>query len=302
MGGKSMLYIATVAHTPLVMRESFSASNFWRETREFGITHSLFSEAMAQILLTAAPSPDDLDNPLRGITPYPVFSRVREFMDRFGVEACTTAYGTTEIGQLFLFDEDFPPDVEACGRVRDGFDVRIVDEHDYPVGPGEIGELIVRSDDPWTLNAGYFRMPAETAKAWTNGWFHTGDAFRYDEHGHYFFVDRLKDAIRRRGENISSFEVESYVDDHPHVQRTAAIAVASALGEDDVKVVVVRVPDSDLTEPALVDWLFDHMPKYMVPRYIEFVDELPQTATLKIQKAKLRESPLNDRTWDRETR
>lgn len=300
MGGKSLLYIAASVHVPLVMRETFSAGRFWAEVREFGVTHSMFSEAMAHILLKAPPSPDDADNPLRGITSYPVFAQVREFLDRFGVQACTTAYGTTEIGQLFLYDEDFPPNVEACGRVRDGFEVRIVDEHDYPLGPGEVGELILRSAKPWTLNSGYYKMPAETARAWANGWFHTGDAFRYDEAGNYFFVDRLKDAIRRRGENISSFEVETYVDEHPEVQEVAAIAVASELGEDDVKVVVVRAPDSEITAAALVEWLGERMPKFMVPRYVEFVDELPRTATLKVQKAKLRESALNERTWDRD--
>lgn len=300
MGGKSLLFIAATVHVPIVMRESFSASNFWREVREFSVSHCMFSEAMAQILMMAPPASDDADNPLRGITSYPVFSRVREFMTRFDVEACTTAYGTTEIGQLFLFDDDFPPNLEACGRVRDGFEVRVVDEHDYPLGPGEVGELILRGTKPWTLNNGYYRMPAATAEAWARGWFHTGDAFRYDENGYYYFVDRLKDAIRRRGENISSFEVETYVDEHPEVEQTAAIAVSSAMGEDDVKVVVVLVSGSELTAPALSRWLEERMPRFMVPRYIEFVDGLPRTATLKVQKAKLREAALSDRTWDRE--
>lgn len=301
LGGKSLIYIAIRAEVPMVMRETFSASQFWPEVRRHGITHSLFSEAMAMMLLNAPAKDDDAENPLRGITPYPVFPQAREFMDRFGVEACTTAYGTTEVGQLFLFDDDFPPDIEACGRLRDGFEVQIVDDHDYPMGPNEIGELIVRSKHPWTLNAGYYKMPDKTAEAWRNGWFHTGDAFKYDEDGYFYFIDRMHDAIRRRGENISSFEVESYTIEHPEVQETAAIAVKSELGEADVKIVVVRVPGSSLTAPELIEWLSKRMPRFMVPRYVEFVDELPRThATLKVQKAKLRENPLNEATWDRD--
>ncbi|NKQ58062.1 ATP-dependent acyl-CoA ligase [Amycolatopsis sp. K13G38] len=302
LGGKSIVFIAADVQVTLVMRETFSAGKFWDEVRAFGITHSLFSEAMAQILMVAPVKDDDADNPLRGITPYPVFAQVRKFMERFGIESCTTAYGTTEVGQLFLYDEDFPPVLEACGRLRDDFEARIVDAHDYPLGPGEIGELLVRSKHPWVLNAGYYKMPQKTAEAWVNGWFHTGDAFKYDEDGNFYFIDRMRDSIRRRGENISSFEVESFVIDHPDVDEAAAIAVASALGEDDVKVVAVRAPGSSLTEAELLDWLTEKMPRYMVPRYLEFVTDLPKTdATMKVQKAKLRRDPLNDNTFDRET-
>jgi crotonobetaine/carnitine-CoA ligase len=179
--------------------------------------------------------------------------------------------------------------------------VRIVDEHDIEVPAGVVGELIVRTRVPWTVNAGYLGMPEQTAEAWRNGWFHTGDAFRYDEDGNFYFVDRIKDSIRRRGENISSFEVEAYVNEHPAVLESAAIAVPSEHGEDEVKVCVVLKPDGILEPEELIEHLIPRMPRFMVPRYVELVDALPKTeATQRVQKVLLREEPLNDKTWDRE--
>jgi crotonobetaine/carnitine-CoA ligase len=143
-------------------------------------------------------------------------------------------------------------------------------------------------------------MPDKTAEAWRNGWFHTGDAFRRDEQGRYFFVDRIKDALRRRGENISSFEVEGLVNAHAGVLESAAIPVPSEWGEDEIKVCVVR-NDVTLTEEQLVRDLIETMPRFMVPRYVEFADSLPKTeATQRVKKNLLRDDPLNDRTWDRE--
>ena len=143
-------------------------------------------------------------------------------------------------------------------------------------------------------------MPERTAEAWRNGWFHTGDAFRKDASGRYYFVDRIKDAIRRRGENISSFEVEALVTRHDGVLECAAVPVPSEWGEEEVKVCVVRA-DQDLTEERLVRDLISTMPRFMVPRYVEFVTDLPKTdATMRVKKHLLRDGALNDRTWDRE--
>jgi crotonobetaine/carnitine-CoA ligase len=145
-------------------------------------------------------------------------------------------------------------------------------------------------------------MPEATAHAWRNGWFHTGDGFRYDEDGNYYFVDRIKDAIRRRGENISSFEVEALVSQHPEVAESAAVAVPSAYTEDEVKVCVVLSVEATVSHEELLTFLEPIMPKFMLPRYVEFVDALPKTeATMRTQKVKLRDGALNERTWDRET-
>ncbi len=144
-------------------------------------------------------------------------------------------------------------------------------------------------------------MPEVTAEAWRNGWFHTGDAFRYDADGNYYFVDRIKDAIRRRGENISSFEVEALVAQHPEVSEAAAVAVPSEYMEDEVKVCVVLRDGAEVSHGDLIEFLVPRMPKFMVPRYVEFVGSLPKTeATMRTQKVKLRERALNETTWDRE--
>ena len=150
------------------------------------------------------------------------------------------------------------------------------------------------------MNLGYWKMPDKTVEAWRNGWFHTGDAFMVDADGWMYFVDRMKDSIRRRGENISSFEVEAIVNQHPAVQESAAIGVPAELGEDDVKIHVVLKPGESLTPSALIEYLEPRMPSFMLPRYIEFVTEFPKTdATFRTQKVKLREQAFNPNTWSR---
>jgi crotonobetaine/carnitine-CoA ligase len=148
---------------------------------------------------------------------------------------------------------------------------------------------------------GYFGRPEASAAAWRNGWFHTGDVFRRDGEGNLYFVDRLKDALRRRGENVSSFEVEAMVNAHPDVLQCAAIGVPSEFGEDEIKICVIARPGVALEPATLLEELATRMPRFMVPRYVEFVTELPRTeATLRVQKARLRERPFNERTWDRQ--
>ncbi|OQO92623.1 hypothetical protein B1813_10675 [Saccharomonospora piscinae] len=301
IGGKLIVYATASQGDSIVLREVFSSSNFWPDVREYGCTHVNIQGPMVQMLLNAPPAPDDADNPLRTMGCAPLPPDLAEFRRRFAIESTNTYYGQTEIGLPFVSTVSDPPNLASCGRLRDGYQARIVDEHDYPVPDGQVGELIVRTDHPWTMNAGYLGMPNETADAWRNGWFHTGDAFRVDPDGNYYFVDRFKDALRRRGENISSFEVESQVCEHPDVLETAAIAVPSELGEDDVMVLVVRVAESSLDGPELSGWLTERMPKFMRPRYIEFVDALPKTdATLRTQKAELRARGVTAATWDRD--
>lgn len=188
----------------------------------------------------------------------------------------------------------------TCGKVREGVEVRLVDRHDCEVAIGEIGEMLVRMDRPWGLNSGYNANPEATAEAWRNGWFHTGDAFRMDEDGYFYFVDRVKDAIRRRGENISSFEVELEVCAHPSVREATAIAVPSEFSEDEVMVVVAPAPNCTIDRAELSDFLAKRMPYFMVPRYIRILDELPKTPTAKVMKAELRKEGITADTWDRQ--
>jgi crotonobetaine/carnitine-CoA ligase len=177
---------------------------------------------------------------------------------------------------------------------------RIVDENDCEVAPGEIGELILRTDRPWAMNHGYYKNAEATVRAWRNGWFHTGDAFRRDADGQYFFVDRMKDAIRRRGENISSFEVETEVCAHPAVKEAAAVAVPSEHAEDEVVVGVSPAVGLAIDPEELVRFLIPRMAHFMVPRYVRVVPELPKTPTQKVQKHMLRSEGVTVDTWDRE--
>jgi carnitine-CoA ligase len=199
-----------------------------------------------------------------------------------------------------LAAEPNPTVAAACGKPRAGIEVRLVDAHDCEVAPGEIGELIIRSDAPWAMNHGYNKAPEATALAWRNGWFHTGDAFRVDRDGNYFFVDRFKDAIRRRGENISSFEVELEVAAHPAIREAAVVSVPSEHGEDDVLVAVSLAEGQALDPAELIHFLKPRMAHFMVPRYVRVLGDLPKTPTNKVEKYLLRRDGVTPDTFDRD--
>jgi crotonobetaine/carnitine-CoA ligase len=285
------------------MRERFSPTAFWDDVRTHGCTAAGIFGPLLNMLMMQPEKPDDADNPMIGMICAPLPETHDDFTRRFGVKLAT-GYGMSETGAVFMSRGWDIADWRSCGRVRQGppgFEVRVVNEHDEPLGPGEVGELIVRADEPWVLNAGYLGLPDKTAEAWRNGWFHTGDGFKYDEDGNFYFVDRMKDAIRRRAENISSMEVEVYVTSHPEVAESAAFGVPSEIGEEEVKVCVVRTEGSELTAEALIDFLEPQMPPFMLPRFVEFVDALPKTeVTMRIRKVELKADPFNDRTWDRQ--
>ena len=164
-----------------------------------------------------------------------------------------------------------------------------------------ICELVVRADDPFAFATGYFRSPEKTVEAWRNLWFHTGDRVVRQSDGYFRFVDRLKDVIRRRGENISSFEVEQVLLSHRAVANAAAFPVRSPLAEDEVMAAVLLHPGQHLTEAELIAFCEPRLPYFAIPRYLEFVRELPTTESGKVQKYKLRERGLTEKTWDRET-
>ncbi|MCF2533328.1 AMP-binding protein [Yinghuangia soli] len=284
-----------------VTRDKFSGTAFWDDVRAAGAVAAGLVGPMTALLHSLPARPDDADNPLRGIVLGPMIAEIAAFEARFGVRVATS-YGMTEVPPLVVTGWDHGP-WQTSGRVRTGYpwaEVRVVDEHDVPVPVGATGELVVRAGAPWALNAGYYKMPEATARAWRNGWFHTGDAFRQDEDSRFYFVDRMKDAIRRRGENISSFEVEAFVLDAPSVAECAAFAVPGSFGGDEVMIAVVPA-DGDKVDPAvLAQHLADRMPGYMVPRYIDVVEQLPRnTTSLRIQKHVLRERGVTAGTWDR---
>ena len=266
--------------------------------RELGVTCSVVLGAMTPFLLKAPASKDDADNPYRAALMVPLGEDAKEFAERFGCDVYTT-FNMTEVSSPIMSDKNLET-VGVAGKARPGVELRIVDEHDCEVETGTVGELIVRTDAPWAMNAGYNHSPEATAEAWRNGWFHTGDAFRKDEEGFFYFVDRMKDAIRRRGENISSFEVEAEVQLQPSVREVAAIPVASNESEDEVMIVVAEADGHTLDPIALIEALRERMPHFMVPRYVRVVPELPKTPTQKVQKHLLKAEGVTADTWDRD--
>jgi crotonobetaine/carnitine-CoA ligase len=302
VAGKAAIYAAFVHEARLVFRESFSLTAYWDDIRRYNCVFGGLVGPMAAMILGQPPSPTDADNPLRGVVMAPVIAEFAEFKRRFDVRVCT-GFGMTEIGYPFASGWELS-DHSTVGRVRTGppgFEVKLVNEFDEEVEPGQFGEMVVRTADPWIITSGYFHMPEKTAAAWRNGWFHSGDGFTWDADGNYFFVDRIKDAIRRRGENISSFEVESAVNEHPVVAESAVIGVPSELSEDEVKVVVVLEPGASLSPEDLITFLVPRLPRFMIPRYVEVTEALAKTdSTQRTQKFALREDALNERTWDRE--
>ncbi|MBI2738559.1 MAG: AMP-binding protein [Rhodospirillales bacterium] len=297
-GGTGAIYRMLVKGGSIALVESFNTNSFWDTVRATGTTCLTLLGAMVPFLLKLPPGPGDRQHTLRKVVLVPLSDDAQAFADRFGVDVYTT-FNMTETSWP-LVSERNPAVRGTCGRPREGIEARIVDDNDCEVAPGAIGELMLRADTPWTMNHGYHNNPEATARAWRNGWFHTGDAFRRDQDGNFFFVDRLKDAIRRRGENISSFEVEAELMAHPAVREAAAVAVPSEHGEDEVLAVVAPVEGHAVDPVELLGFLVPRMPHFMVPRYVRVLPELPKTPTQKVQKNLLRADGVTPDTWDRE--
>lgn len=298
IGGMGPPFVMLARGASVAMIDNFSTEDFWAVAKATQSTVVFLLGVMATFLLKAEPRPDDRDHTVKKAFMVPLTGDAPAFTERFGVDIYTI-FNMTEISSPSVSEAN-PTKIGTCGRVRDGVDVRLVDRNDCEVPIGEIGEMLVRTDRPWAMNSGYNANPEATAEAWRNGWFHTGDAFRRDEDGYFYFVDRVKDAIRRRGENISSFEVEADVCSHPAVREAAAVAVPSEFSEDEVMVIVAPVPGQKLEARQLAEFLIDTMPYFMVPRYIRILDELPKTPSAKVMKADLRKEGVTPDTWDRE--
>ena len=253
--------------------------------------------AMVPFLLKLPKSDADTNHPLKHVVTVPWNQDAVALARRHQIQM-RTSFNMTETCTPLMSDVN--PDVMGtCGKPRRGIEVRVVDEHDDIVPTGTVGELIIRTDRPWSMNSGYYKNPEAPARAWRNGWFHTGDAFRQDEQGNYFYVDRLKDSIRRRGENISSFEVESEVTAFPDVADAAAIAVMSELSEDEVMIVVSPVTGKTVDPESLFRFLEERMAHFMLPSYIRVLSKLPKTPTQKVRKELLRKDGITKDTWFR---
>ena len=298
IGGMGPPFVMLARGASVAMIDNFSTDEFWSIAKATNSTMVFLLGVMATFLLKAEPAPGDRDHTVKKAFMVPLTSDAPAFTERFGVDIYTI-FNMTEISSPIVSEAN-PAKIGTCGTVRDGVEVRLVDENDCEVPVGEIGEMLVRTDRPWAMNSGYNANPEATAEAWRNGWFHTGDAFRRDEDGYFYFVDRVKDAIRRRGENISSFEVEADVCRHPAVREAAAIAVPSEYSEDEVMVIVAPVPGQVIDHRELAEFLIDSMPYFMVPRYVRVLEELPKTPSAKVMKTELRSEGITPDTWDRE--
>lgn len=276
----------------------FATESFWSSVRATRATFVILLGVMSSFISKRPPAPDDRDHTLKKAMMIPLPDDSRDFAQRFGVTVWTL-FNMTEIN-VPIVSEPNPAVVGTCGKRRPGNELRIVDEFDCEVPCGKVGELIIRSEAPWALNSGYFRNDEATVRAWRNGWFHTGDGFRCDADGNYFFVDRMKDAIRRRGENISSFEVEVEIMAHPDIRECAVVAVPNEMSEDDVLAIVAPAPSRSIDPVELLDFLRPRLAHFMLPRYIRVLSELPRTPTQKVEKYLLRQQGVAEGTWDRE--
>lgn len=279
--------------------ERFRTSAFWHVIAETKATFAILLGVMTRFLLSQPECPEEKLGHLRYIIQQPLDDDAAELRRRFGIDIYTS-FNMTEVS-LPIISEPNPTVKGTCGRAREGVELRIVDEWDCEVPVGETGELIIRTDQPWAMMHGYYGDAEATAKAWRNGWFHTGDTFRKDAQGNYFFVDRLKDTIRRRGENISSFEVEAALMMHPAVREAAVVAVDSEISESEVLAVVSLVEGRTLDPVELTEFLRPHLAYFMIPRYVRIVSDLPKTPTQKIEKHVLRNIGLAaGDAWDRD--
>lgn len=298
IGGLGIPFVMLARGGSIALLENFSTDTFWDFVRRTECTAIFLLGVMATFLMKQPAAENDKDNPVRLAFMVPLTGAAGPFHERFDIDVFTI-FNMTEISSPIVSEAN-PVKLGTCGKARVGVDVRLVDGNDCEVPVGDVGEMIVRTDRPWAMNSGYYKNAEATAKAWRNGWFHTGDAFRCDDEGFYYFVDRVKDAIRRRGENISSFEVESQVMLHPSVREAAVIGVPSEYSEDEVMAVIALVEGATIDMTELSRFMANKLPYFMVPRYVRLLDALPKTPTNKVQKAQLRSQGITADTWDRE--
>ena len=294
------VYTALMAKATFAMGKHFSLTTFLDEIAMYKATHTNVMGSILVLLMKQEPKPDDANNTLKVINSVPLIAESLGFEKRFGVKLIGM-FGATETCICIVSPFDEVTKSDSCGKALPQYDCRILDDNDMECAPGVKGEIVVRGKEPFIQMEGYYNMPEATLKTFRNLWYHTGDFGMRDENGYFYFLDRKKDAIRRRGENISSYEVEEVINSHPAVLESAAVAVKDAeMTEDEVKICVILKEGQKLTPEELINFCKERMAYYMVPRYIEIMDEFPKTPNQKIQKFILRDKGLTQETWDRE--
>jgi crotonobetaine/carnitine-CoA ligase len=291
-----------MADASVVVAPGFSASRFWDDIRKYEATAFSYVGAVLPILLARPEHPDDGKVTARkcfgGGAPKEVYDAMTR---RFGIEVLEL-YGMSETGAWNTLNRPGRGRSGTVGQVREGFDVRIFDERDNELPPGKIGEIVIRPEKPHIMFDGYYKFPEETAKCSANWWFHTGDLGRKDADGYYTFCGRKKESIRRGGENISPYDIEKVLVTHPAIEECAAYGISDPIMEEEIKVAVVCRPASTASPEEIITLCESKLPRFMVPRYIEFMEELPKTASEKVQKVALKKRGLTPETWDRKAK
>jgi crotonobetaine/carnitine-CoA ligase len=298
--GQTWLVAAALAvRGSVIVEPSFSASRYMARIRETGATNALGMGAMGMAVLAQPPTDADRSHKLRHITFMPSTpDLVRCFEARFGVAPFAEVFGQSECWPVLLGDPRGSRRPGSMGKVTPGLDVRIVDDNDVEVPVGQPGEIVVRPTEPFRLFSGYWNQAEVTVLTFRNLWHHTGDQGRIDEDGYFWFVDRKKDSLRRRGENVSSIEVEQAILKHPAIANVAVHAVPSELSEDDIKACIVLASEAPIEPADLLEFFRKALPYYAVPRYVEFLGELPANVNGRVQKVKLRERGITGDTLD----
>ncbi len=297
------VYPAMISGCKVIVEEKYSASKFWKWMKDFEITKFNLVGVMSYFMWNAPVVPEEKQHKVKLVLGSPApHDIIEEFMERFNI-LFTEGYGLTEVGQCTFTRPNEPFRVGSCGKESPGYEIKIVNpDTDEELPRNTPGELVLRPRIPNICLHYYYKMPEKTVSDFRNLWFHTGDLCRMDEDGYIFFMDRVKDYIRRRGENISSFEVENLISTHPSIEESAAIAVKldeqGRHSEDELMIVIVLKENMTLDPKDLIEFLQPIMPKFMIPRFVRFRDSLPKTPTNRVQKVKLRDEGVTKDTWD----
>jgi crotonobetaine/carnitine-CoA ligase len=285
-----------------VIDRRFSASGYWARVAEVGATIIDPIGTMMTVLTQAEPRPEDMGHGVRfcfGVTGQIPTSVPSRFAERFGIPV-VDIYGLTESGGAMLTSNRPPDGVPgSVGRPHGWSEIMIADALDQPLPPGAEGEILMRPVVPFTFMIGYHNNPDATARTLRNMWLHTGDLGRLDEEGNLFFIGRQAHWLRRRGENISAYEVENILTRHPKVREVVVVGVPAELGEEDVKACII--PEGPAFDPVdLIEWSIGQMALFKVPRYVEFMDDFPRSVTKReVERAKVK-ALGNEKAWDRD--
>lgn len=289
---------ALVSEGSIALAERFSASRFWRDVRAYRATAFSYVGAVLPILLSQPEGEEEKGSPVKkcfgGGAPKEVHEAATR---RFGLQVCEL-YGMSETGTWNTINRPGQIKPGSVGKIRKSFDLKIFDDQDDELPAGRIGEIVVRPRKPFIMFREYYKMPEETLKCYDNLWFHTGDLGKMDEEGYFYFCGRKKESIRRGGENISPLEIEKVLTHHPAVAEAAAVGVPDRILGEEIKAYIVLREGQNVEPSTLAVLCEEKLPRFMIPRFIEFVSELPKTASEKVQKVLLKSRGIGA-AWDR---